>query len=75
MADALEALSLTDIANWYDTMVASPTATRVVARTAGREQRANFLANRKESPSTIVLDEGNADYLPFKLRAEKFVSQ
>jgi len=74
MADALDALSLQDVAGWYDRMVASPTATRVVARTAGRAQRAEFIAKRNEDAATIVLDEGNVDYLPFKQRAEKFVS-
>ena len=56
-------------------MVASPTATRVVARTAGRAQREAFVASRKENPATVILDEGNIDYLPFKLRADKFVAR
>lgn len=75
MADALDALSLQDIVNWYYTKVATPGATRVIARTAGRAQRAGFVNRRNEDAATIVLDEGNVDYLPFKMQAEKFVSE
>ena len=75
MAAAIEALSLEDLVSWYNRKVASPSATRVVSRSAGREQRDEFVAQRKEQAATIILDEGNLDYLPFKQRAEKFQSR
>jgi secreted Zn-dependent insulinase-like peptidase len=75
MAAAIDALTLQDIVGWYNEMVVSPSATRVVSRSAGRQQRNEFAAARKEGIGTIVLDEGNIDYLPFKQQAQKFQSR
>jgi secreted Zn-dependent insulinase-like peptidase len=75
MAAAIEVLSLEDLVSWYNRKVTSPSATRVVSRSAGRVQRDEFDAKRNEQAATIILDEGNVDYLPFKQRAEKFQSR
>jgi insulysin len=72
MADAIEALTLADLVAWYDARVASPESGRLVARSAGRPQLTSFLAARAEDADTLIMDDGNADYLPFKQQAEQF---
>lgn len=72
MADAIEALTLDDVAAWYNARVAAPGAGRLVARSAGRPQQQAFLAARDEDDDTLVMDDGNDDYLPFKQQAEQF---
>lgn len=72
MADAIEAVTQADVLAWYEAQVANPAATRVVARSAGRPVLEQFQAARSEPATTIVLDDGNADYLPFKQEAEQF---
>jgi secreted Zn-dependent insulinase-like peptidase len=72
MADAIAALSHADIVAWYNARVANPDAGRLVARSAGRPQLQQYLAARAEDADTLVMDEGNADYLPFKQEAEQF---
>jgi insulysin len=72
MADAIEALTLADVSAWYNARVATPGAGRLVARSVGRPQKEAFLAAREEDPETLVMDDGNTDYLPFKLQAEQF---
>lgn len=72
MADAIDALTLQDLVAWYQARVAAPDAGRLVARSAGRPQLAAFVAARAEDADTLILDDGNADYLPFKREAEQF---
>jgi secreted Zn-dependent insulinase-like peptidase len=72
MADAIEALTLADLVAWYDARVASPDAGRLVARSAGRPQLTSFLAARAEDADTLIMDDGNADYLPFNQQGEQF---
>jgi hypothetical protein len=57
---------------WYDARVANPDSGRLVARSAGRPALTAFLAARSENAGTLVMDDGNADYLPFKQQAEQF---
>ncbi len=72
MADAIEALTLQDLVTWYNARVADPDAGRLVARSAGRPLLAEFTAARAEDADTLIMDDGNADYLPFKQEAEQF---
>ena len=72
MADAIEALALDDIVVWYNTRVVSPDAGRLVARSAGRPQLTDYLAARAEAADTLIMEDGNADYRPFKQAAEQF---
>lgn len=72
MAAAIDALTLGDIVAWYNARVASPDSGRLVARSAGRPQLTSFRAARAEDADTLILDDGNADYLPFKQQAEQF---
>ncbi len=72
MADAIEALTLADVVAWYNARVADPNAGRLVARSAGRPLLAEFQAARAEDATTLIMDDGNADYLPFKQEAEQF---
>lgn len=72
MADAIEALTLADVSSWYAAHVARPDAGRLVARSAGRPQQQAFIATRAEEAGTLIMDDGNDDYLPFKQRAEQF---
>ncbi|MEY4640157.1 MAG: hypothetical protein RLZZ227_151 [Pseudomonadota bacterium] len=72
MADAIDALTLQDLVAWYQARVADPDAGRLVARSAGRPQLEAFVAARAEDADTLILDDGNADYLPFKREAEQF---
>ena len=72
MADAIEALTLADVVAWYKARAATPGAGRLVARSAGRPQVEAFVAARAEEPGTLIMDDGNADYLPFKQQAEQF---
>lgn len=72
MADAIEALTLDDIVVWYNTRVVSPDAGRLVARSAGRPQLTDYLAARAEAADTLIMEDGNADYRPFKQAAEQF---
>ncbi len=75
MADAIDALTLADLVAWYNARVADPEAGRLVARSAGRPQLTQYLAARREDADTLVMDDGNADYLPFKQEAEQFEFQ
>ena len=72
MAAAIESLSLEQIVDWYQLQVADPTATRVVARSAGRNLQEQFLAKRQEAAATVILERGNIDYLPFKQQSAQF---
>lgn len=72
MAAAIEALTLDDIVAWYNARVASPDSGRLVARSAGRPQLTSFLAARAEAADTLIMDDGHADYLPFKQAAGQF---
>lgn len=72
MADAIEALTHADIVAWYQQRVVSPNAGRLVARSAGRQMQADYLTARSEPDDTVILDEGNAEYRPFKEAAEQF---
>jgi insulysin len=72
MADAVEALTHADVLAWYQTRVAAPQASRLVARSVGRPMREQFAARRIEPEDTVILDAGNVDYLPFKQAAEQF---
>lgn len=72
MADAIETLTLNDVSAWYAARVATPDAGRLVARSAGRPQQQAFIAARDEDAETLVMDDGNDDYLPFKQQAEQF---
>jgi insulysin len=72
MADAIEALTLADLVAWYDARVANPDSGRLVARSAGRPALTGFLAARAEDAGTLIMDDGNEDYLPFKQQAEQF---
>jgi len=72
MAAAIESLSLEQIVDWYQLQVADPTATRVVARSAGRNLQEQFLAKRQEAATTVILERGNIDYLPFKQQSAQF---
>jgi insulysin len=72
MADAIEALTQARIVAYYRDHVANLGAGRLVARSAGRQVRQQYLANIDEAEDAVILDDGNADYLPFKATAEQY---
>mgnify|MGYP002630123019 CR=1 FL=1 len=72
MADAIEALGQADIVAYYQRYIADASAGRLVARSAGRTMQEQFLAERNESPDTVILDDGQSDYVPFKQTAEQY---
>ncbi len=73
MASAVEALTQQDVVDYYRSHVADSSATRVIARSAGREHQAGFQANRAESPDTIVIEAGHSSYTGFKSTQAQFV--
>ena len=72
MADAIESLNQQQIVDYYRQHIADLSAARLVARSAGRPVRQQYLATRSEEADTVILDDGNADYLPFKESAEQY---
>jgi insulysin len=72
MADAIAALTLSEVVDYYNRHVANPGTGRLVARSAGRPVRQQYLAAVNESDEVVILDDGNADYLPFKETAEQY---
>lgn len=72
MADAVAALTQQQIVDYYREHVADPSATRVVARSAGRNQQEAFRAARKEPASTVVIEAGHSNYDDFKAGKPEF---
>jgi secreted Zn-dependent insulinase-like peptidase len=72
MADAIDAVTLGEVVAWYSERVLDPRAGRLVARSAGRPLLDAFHSARNEPAGTVILDDGNADYLPFKQQAQQF---
>lgn len=73
MASAVEELTQQDVVDYYRSHVADSSATRVVARSAGREHLASFQAGRAESADTIVIEAGHSSYNGFKSAQDQFV--
>lgn len=72
MADAIAALTQADVLGWYRTRLADPDAGRLVARSAGRPHRDDYLMARREGRGELLFDNGNTDYRRFKQTAEVF---
>ena len=72
LAETIESLTQADIVAYYQRYIANAHAARLVARSAGRPVLQQFQANRHEASETLIFDEGQRDYLPFKARAEHF---
>jgi secreted Zn-dependent insulinase-like peptidase len=66
MAAAVAQLSKQDALDYYRDVVTAPGAGRVVARSIGRSQMANFLARKAEASGTVQLDGSDAAYENFK---------
>ena len=73
MAAAVDALTQQNVVDYYRSHIADPTATRVVARSAGRGQQAEFQAQVSEAPETIVIEAGHSNYAEFKAPLPEFV--
>lgn len=71
LADAIAALTLEQVTTYYREHVATAQG-RLVARSAGRGLRPAFVAARAEGVDAVILDEGFADYRPFKQAAPKY---
>ena len=72
MAAAIESLTQAHIVDYYNTYVARPGTGRLVARSAGRPVRQQYLAAMDEPEDAVILDDGNDDYLPFKKSAQQY---
>ena len=66
MADAVASVTQQEVLDYYRAQVADLSATRVVARSAGRPHMAGFLARRKEPAATVVIQAGHTSYADYK---------